>query len=114
METKRTKTKRLRSDRIKAKRIKADRVNSNKIKTIDQRWDVFRRQVLPEAAGAVQLREMKRAFFAGAAALLGASLEVSILSDDAAVVVLEGLHEEAHDFSTREHMGCVMKESERK
>lgn len=37
---------------------------------IESQWDDFRRLVIPNEASAVQVREMKRSFFAGAEAMM--------------------------------------------
>lgn len=47
----------------------------------------------------MQRQETRRAFFAGASAMLNLQMEMAELSEDAAVAVLNGLHEEAGSFA---------------
>lgn len=43
---------------------------------IQKEWEAFRDKVLPDGAPEVQLREMRRAFFAGAISLRGVMFKV--------------------------------------
>lgn len=72
------------------------------MKTVAELWQSYVDDVLPKNAGAVQRRETRRAFYAGAGAILGAV--VSGLSEDPEptnedVRALDTLHEELHAFA---------------
>lgn len=68
---------------------------------IKEQWESYVRQVLPETAGPVQCQETRRAFYAGAQALL--SILTAGTSDDAEVTesdmsLLEGIQRELEQF----------------
>jgi hypothetical protein len=69
--------------------------------TIDEKWRSFEAEVVPKNAPPVQRIEMRRAFYAGASGALRLMTDLSDLSEDAAVLALEGLHEEARQFTRR-------------
>lgn len=68
--------------------------------TIGEQWDSYRDTVIPKSAGAVQIEEARRAFYAGANATLGVMSRVSEadVSEMAGVHILEGLHDEMRRF----------------
>lgn len=49
----------------------------DKMKTIEQEWERYKKEVIPETAGAVQVNECKRAFYGGAAIMFRCMLEAS-------------------------------------
>lgn len=67
---------------------------------IQAAWDTYLREVVPLGAPAVQITESKRAFFAGAQALLGVVLELGDddSPEDEGVEVLEALRLELEAF----------------
>lgn len=66
---------------------------------IEKGWRSYRDQVVPNGAPPVQLQETRRAFFAGAKALLSVlTNDVTPLSDDAGVQVLEAIDKEFNEF----------------
>lgn len=72
------------------------------MRTIYTEWASFREAVIAKNAPPHQLREMKLAFYGGAAGVLAITKQITIdnLSDDAGAAVLEGLHQEAQQFAT--------------
>jgi hypothetical protein len=70
------------------------------MKTIQQRWTDFETRCIAFDAPAIQRREMRLAFFAGAKALLDVTSEIAEISDERACVeALEMFHREARAFS---------------
>jgi hypothetical protein len=69
------------------------------MRSIDAEWRSYEKAVVPKTAGEVQRQETRRAFYAGASAMLNMQMEMAELSEDAAVAVLNGLHEEAGSFA---------------
>lgn len=69
------------------------------MRTIADQWVDFERLVLVNA-GKVQRSEMRRAFYAGAQAVLRVTLDIAAAdsSDDAGAAMLEGLHDECRRF----------------
>lgn len=69
------------------------------VKTIADRWEDFRARVISPVAPAIQVSEMRMAFYAGFKAMLDAELEIADLdSQTAGVAILHALHEEAITF----------------
>jgi hypothetical protein len=70
------------------------------MRTIQQIWDGFERAVLPPNCSDVQRNEMRKAFYGGAGAMLAMTSEIAgIENREAAVAVLQGLHEEVAVFA---------------
>lgn len=71
------------------------------MKTIQSGFESFNRDVIPAQAPAVQRREMRLAFYAGATHILQTmiSLGEPNISEDAGVVILEDLRIEAVAFA---------------
>ena len=69
--------------------------------TIQQHWESYAAEVIPADAGATQRTECRRAFYAGAHAMLGTfwGLGSMDVSEDAGVAVIEGLYQEAQAFA---------------
>ena len=67
--------------------------------TIQQQWEGFKKNVVPNDAPEIQVSEMRIAFFGGASALLALTTEISYHSEDAGVEMLEGLHDECRRFA---------------
>jgi hypothetical protein len=66
---------------------------------VEQGWRSYRDQVVPNGAPPVQLQETRRAFFAGAKLLLSVLMnDVTPLSEDAGVQVLEAVDKELNQF----------------
>lgn len=66
--------------------------------TIQAQWEFFSRHSIPKNAPPMQIQEMRRAFFAGAAGMLGINYLVAEMSEDAGVQVLEGVRLELDAF----------------
>lgn len=68
--------------------------------TIQERWESFKKDVIPEDAPEFQVQDMKRAFYSGVIAMMNIDLVVSEdgVSDEAAVAMLEGCHQEARQY----------------
>lgn len=72
------------------------------MKTIEQEWMEFNRDVIPKDAGSVQRLEMKKAFFAGAYMALTKLSSISLqTNEDVAVTMIENLHRECRDFANK-------------
>lgn len=72
------------------------------LRTINEAWQSYRRDVVTEKAGVTQLVETRRAFYAGFwAALTAMTHGTRDLSDEAGMAVLEGYHDEALIFAKR-------------
>lgn len=69
--------------------------------TIRKQWDIFNTTVIPADAPAIQRKEMRRAFYAGAEALLRINFEIGgeNVSEDQGMTILNGLNEECFDFA---------------
>lgn len=69
--------------------------------TIRDGWLSYRRDIIPANAPAVQVQECRRAFYAGAHALLCivTSLGDDSVPEDAGVDVLAALHSESQKFA---------------
>ena len=66
--------------------------------TVQAQWESFLAQALPSGAHPVQIQEMRRSFYAGAAAMLQLASTASELSEDAGAAVLESLLLELNEF----------------
>jgi hypothetical protein len=67
--------------------------------TVDEKWENFKRKVIPESANFNQLQDMQLAFYAGMLTLLLMQKEVLTgLSDDAGVALLESWHDEIQHY----------------
>ncbi len=67
--------------------------------TVKDGFDEIRERVIPKDAPDVQVKEMKKAFYAGAAWLLHLQGVIAELDEDAAVAVLQSLHNEVKDYA---------------
>lgn len=69
--------------------------------TIQAMWASYEAGVIPADAGATQRTECRRAFYAGAQAMLGTfwNLGSMDVTEDAGVAVIEGMHQEAQAFA---------------
>lgn len=69
--------------------------------TVKQQWDSFFEQVIPPTAGAAQLQETRRAFYAGAWAMfcLIAASEADEAPPEQWAAYLEGLRKECMGFN---------------
>jgi hypothetical protein len=68
------------------------------MKTIDDRWLDFRAGCIAPDSTPTQLREMRIAFYGGFKAMLDANMELAMLPELVAVMLLEQLHIEARHF----------------
>ena len=70
------------------------------MRTIADQWAEFERRILPKNAPTVQRVETKRAFYAGAQAVLFVMVQIADAdaSDEAGAAILEGLHDECRRF----------------
>lgn len=66
--------------------------------TIAAVWDDYRKHVLPENCGPIQLTETRRAFYAGTCVMLRMSCEVCQLPEGEAVAKFEQWTQEGWDF----------------
>jgi hypothetical protein len=68
--------------------------------TIQSKWELFERLVIPKDAPEIQRKEMRRAFYAGAEAILQLQFVIGeeSISEDAAMAMLTGLHSECAQF----------------
>jgi hypothetical protein len=75
-------------------------IENHQSRTIAGAWNSYSKAALPPTAGAVQRRETKQAFYAGAISLLGVLDELSTpeVSEEAGMAVLASLHHEARSY----------------
>lgn len=68
--------------------------------TVASEWEGYVEAVMPKDAPPIQRKEMRRSFYAGAAAILAIQSDISSdqVSEAAGVAILQGLHEEMRDF----------------
>lgn len=66
--------------------------------TIADQWLEFAEHVIPPDAPAMQRRDMRAAFYAGATSILALGLVVSEFSEDAALLVWQSLVDESEAF----------------
>jgi hypothetical protein len=76
-------------------------MTSEPVMTIKEQWESYVRAVMPASVGQVQLQETRRAFYAGAYAMItaltaGVSDEAEMTPQD--VNVMESLHRELEQF----------------
>lgn len=71
--------------------------------TIQQHLESFRKKVIPKSAPDIQIKEMKKAFYAGATSFYATQMEIADLniSEDTGVIMLQGLSEELSSFKDR-------------
>lgn len=69
-------------------------------KKLQQGWQSFSDMVMPKNAPPVQVKEMRRAFYAGAGIMLNITKQLGDeeISEDAGVRALEGLEQEIKEF----------------
>jgi hypothetical protein len=70
--------------------------------TIHDKWSEFEKVINP-SAGAIQRKEMRRSFYAGAMAVLSITINIGddAISEDAGVAMIEGLHQETQLFAAQ-------------
>ncbi len=68
------------------------------MRTIESKWQLLQVVAIDARAPAIQRREMRRAFYAGASALLQILGETEGLSDAATEAIIEGLQAECLAF----------------
>jgi hypothetical protein len=69
--------------------------------TIQSQWEAYVHNVIPEAAGDVQILETRMAYYAGAMAVLAILAEIVCATDndEAVAAVMIGLKEECQAFA---------------
>lgn len=77
------------------------------MKVIERQWKQFDRESIPRTAPPIQRQEMRRAFYAGAAALLhlAKGLGDDEVSEDAGAAVLEAMQQEIVEFFEQVRQG---------
>jgi hypothetical protein len=75
--------------------------------TIREQWEIFNKLVMPKDAPHIQIREMRRSFYAGAEAMLRIQSAMVDYSDDIAVAMLQGLHDEIELFAAEMLRGAA-------
>lgn len=77
--------------------------------TIAQQWGAFEALVVPKDAPPVQRQEMRRAFYAGAEAMLRMQWEIGdkAVSETAGVAMMEGWHDECRRFAHQVAAGAA-------
>ena len=67
--------------------------------TIQEQWESYKAQVIPKGATDGQIRETKKAFYAGVNAILYLQMTMpKTLSEDAEVAMMEGWVDEISQF----------------
>ena len=77
--------------------------------TIAEQWALFERAVMPKDAPPVQRQEMRRAFYAGAEAMLRMQWGIGdkAVSEDAGMAMMEGWHDECRRFAQQVATGAA-------
>lgn len=77
--------------------------------TIQAQWSTFEAMVVPKNAPPVQRQEMRRAFYAGAEAMMRIQWAIGdeSISEDAGVAILEGCRDEAQRFALQVQNGSA-------
>jgi len=75
--------------------------------TIQAQWSTFEAMVVPKKASPVQRQEMRRAFYAGAEAMMRIQWAIGDenISEDAGVQILEGCYDEVRRFALQVQNG---------
>lgn len=75
-------------------------VPGDSLLTVGIGWDTYMARVTPRGAPQVQIQETRRAFFAGAAWMMGLldAIATDAVSEDGGVEILERLHEELRAY----------------
>jgi len=77
--------------------------------TVAEQWALFSSAVMPKDAPSVQRQEMRRAFYSGAEAVLRLQYAIGdkAVSEDAAVAIIEGWHDECRRFAQQVASGAA-------
>jgi hypothetical protein len=70
--------------------------------TIQQQWNDFSVDVIPEGMSTLQVQALRKAFYAGAGAALHVLARIGAddtMSDDASIAILDGLQDECLQYS---------------
>ena len=69
--------------------------------TIQEQWESFATRVVPKDAPAIQRKEMRRAFYAGAEAMMRINFAIGhdSISEDAGIQILNGCQDECRRFA---------------
>jgi replicative DNA helicase len=84
--------------------------NEKKTGLMAEQWAEFERKVLPDNVSQVQRREMRRAFYSGAQAILFRVIEALAPESeptDADLAVMAGVHQELQDFAAAVKRGLA-------
>lgn len=73
------------------------------MRTIQEQWESYLNVVLPKNAPQIQVTECRRAFYAGAQAMMTVftSIGEPDISEDAGVALIEGFNSELSSFAAR-------------
>ena len=71
-------------------------------------WESFRKAVIPKDASEIQLREMKKAFYAGCATMMTIGIVVGEVSEENGIEILDTAYKEIHDFADKILMSIDM------
>ena len=69
-----------------------------KVSEIARAYDLYRAVVIPKDAGATQIAEIRKAFYAGSWATFQTMCKISDQEEDASVEEIEGLNKELRQF----------------
>lgn len=75
--------------------------------SLASQWTMFRAMVVPSTAGDTQVRETKRAFYAGAQAVLMLQMQIAMAdqADDKSAQDMQALHQECATFAQQIQAG---------
>jgi len=77
--------------------------------TVQEQWESFSKLVVPKDAPEIQVTEMRRAFYAGVEAMLRIQWAIgdAAVSEDGAMAILEGVHDECQRFASEVVKGAA-------
>jgi hypothetical protein len=70
-------------------------------------WHIYLAQAVSSSASTTQITETRRAFYAGAAAVMAASLPDPGISEETRLAVLRSIHRELEHFSAAVNAGAA-------
>ena len=74
-------------------------LNGGHMCTVRGQWGLFEALVIPKGSPAIQVREMRNAFYAAAEAMLRINHAIGGMSEEAGMAVLNGLQEECQQYA---------------
>jgi hypothetical protein len=69
------------------------------MKSIEERWREFSAHVIPRDAPLIQYHEMRKAFYAGFKSMLDVDEELTRMTDEAAIILLDKYYRESQSFA---------------